>query len=166
MNDSKNDPIRIRDFPSCTSNPFSKSHTGEDDNIKLSHLVKDSGKVLKEISRKEKMSQKQAMDLFYEYMQKNMGLTKGGITMFEFIYKQVQDGIHYDADHGTLKIDDKRCKRQCKYKSIQSVFNGLSELLRKGMLARSKSSWVYFVNMNFFVKPDMIVFTESITIEK
>ena len=83
------------------------------------------------------------------------GLSNAGIrvlTYFMSILKPNSNEVIFDRD---------KCKDACDYKTVKSVYKGLTELIDSGIIARSWTDSVYFINPLIFYNGDRCVFANE-----
>jgi hypothetical protein len=109
------------------------------------------------------INKKQAIDLMSNTIKEKLGITKGGINMFKYLFSLFREVSLNASDEEcsmTLKVIFEDCRDAIGYNSTQSVWNGLAELLDKDIIARSAVPGVYFLNPNFFLLTETIIVTE------
>lgn len=150
----------IRDFPFERRNPFLKGqYLTEDKSVSVDTIV-GGGKNTKSVTRYSKITKLDALDIFCEAMKEKLHINRAGVVLFKYIYNLVQEKMWFDEDDFALYIDMEDCQVSCKYTSMQSVWNGLAELLKNNIIARSGQIGTYFLNPNFFQKADTLIVTE------
>ncbi len=70
-------------------------------------------------------------------------LSKTGLRMYNYIYH-----FSYRKD-GILYFDKKEAKFELNFRESKSIYNGINELLNKGILARRKSNEEFYYNPKY-----------------
>ncbi len=156
----------IRDFPVNRTNPFKEGKFfNENKSLTLDIAAGGKSQVQQTVTHHQKISSEDALDMFGETLKSKLGVTRGGVTLFKFLYQQVQAGKIINDDGYQIDVDFKNCMIECGYQSTQSVFNGLAELLDLDIIARSGNTGMYFLNTNFFIPANSLIITEYLKIE-
>lgn len=103
----------------------------------------------------EEVDNTRFVKLFLAGVKQAAGLSKAGLTVFELVYKQLQENPGEDeiklnsyiaSDYGI---------------TIRTYHRGLRELLEKEFLYRSPSDGVFFVNIRFMFNGDRLAFVKG-----
>ncbi len=158
----------LTNFPTNTVNPFvGKQFMNEVKSVSVMATDETEGeKITKTVTRYQKITKNESLTKFCDAIKKNLDITSGGIKTFRYLYDQVQQGKGLNAESISLDVDKHDCMKKAKYTSIQSVFNGINELLEKEIIAKSGKINVYFMNPNFFRPQDFLIITEYYRLEK
>lgn len=148
---------RLSLFPQNTKNPFLKQailevdrhivhkwkNTAGSDQKAISLVIDpDSGEIVGQTTfmRQIEVDEDKFTKLYLTQFQVFFDLTTAGIRVFGYVMtcmKPKNDMIYFDRDE---------CMEYTKYKSVESVYRGLTELLNAGIIARGKNDNVYFIN--------------------
>jgi hypothetical protein len=82
-------------------------------------------------------------------------LTTQSIRVFGYIMTKLmpkQDYFFFDLEE---------CMQYAKYKSAQSVYNGLSDLISSEIIARGKKDYIYYINPMVFFNGDRVTFAKT-----
>ncbi len=167
----------IRDYPVSKTTPFWSSENEIDltkDRIYKDYLTKDRAlsvrimpnnddKTSKTVTGIHKINKEQALELISNILKEKLNVTKGGVNMFKYLFKNIKADGQSDM---TFKVNFDSCRDAIGYTSTQSVWNGLAELLDKNIIARSTGRGLYFLNPNFFLLTETIVVTEFYKLKK
>lgn len=153
----------IRDFPVNKISPFGKSfHTADGNSFSVNISPKDDeNSFSRSLTGIHFITKKQAVDLIGEVLKDKLGITRGAVNVFKYLYEKLENSDGLTEDLGmNIKVDFDECKDACGYTSTQSVWYALAELLDKDIIARSLVPAVYFLNQNFFQPAETIVVSE------
>ena len=148
---------RLSSFPQNTENPFLKQavqevdkhvvhkwkNTAGSDKKAISLVVDpDSGQVIGQTTfmRQIEVDEDKFTKLYLTQFRSFFDLTTAGIRVFGYIMtcmKPKNDMVYFDRDD---------CIAYTNYKSVESIYRGLTELLKAGIIARGKNDNIYFVN--------------------
>ena len=148
---------RLSSFPQNTKNPFLKQaiqevdrhivhkwkNTAGSDQKAISLVIDpDSGEIVGQTTfmRQIEVDEDKFTKLYLTQFQVFFDLTTAGIRVFGYVMtcmKPKNDMIYFDRDE---------CMEYTKYKSVESVYRGLTELLMAGIIARAKNDNFYFIN--------------------
>ena len=148
---------RLSLFPQNTKNPFLKQailevdrhivhkwkNTAGSDQKAISLVIDpDSGEIVGQTTfmRQIEVDEDKFTKLYLTQFQAFFDLTTAGIRVFGYVMtcmKPKNDMIYFDRDE---------CMEYTKYKSVESVYRGLTELLMAGIIARAKNDNFYFIN--------------------
>lgn len=148
---------RLSSFPQNTKNPFLKQaiqevdrhivhkwkNTAGSDQKAISLVIDpDSGEIVGQTTfmRQIEVDEDKFTKLYLTQFQAFFDLTTAGIRVFGYVMtcmKPKNDMIYFDRDE---------CMEYTKYKSVESVYRGLTELLMAGIIARAKNDNFYFIN--------------------
>jgi len=153
----------IRDFPVNKVSPFGKSvHVAEGNSFSVNISPKDDETSFsRSLTGIHYITKKQAIDVIGDVLKDKLGITKGSVNVFKYLYEKLENSDGLTEDLGmNIKVDFDDCKDACGYTSTQSVWYALAELLDKDIIARSLVPAVYFLNPNFFQPAETIVVSE------
>lgn len=153
----------IRDFPVNKVSPFGKSiYTNEGNSFSVIISPKDDETSFsRSLTGIQYITKKQALDLIADVLKDKLGITRGAVNVFKYLYDKLENSDGLTEDLGmNIKVDFDDCKDVCGYTSTQSVWYALAELLDKDIIARSLVPAVYFLNPNFFQPAETIVVSE------
>lgn len=148
--------------PAQPANPFMGQQYVSKDNVASVHTTdkRKGKKVTQTVTHYGKISKEEALELFCNAIKKELDMTGGGVKTFRYLYSKVQASDGLNAANLSLYVDKADCMKEADYTSIQSVFNGVNELIDKGIIAKSGKMNVYFINPNFFRPADFLIITE------
>lgn len=164
----------IRDYDTNKTNPFEPSkkkkkgpakkkkdtisdYLSDDKTLAVSLAGKTGSR--KNLTGIHKVSEEESLDLIGDVLKEKLGLTKGGVNMFKYIFNNLEEKRSGGVSM-VFKVDFDHCKEQVGWTASQSVWYGLAELLDKSIIARSETPGAYFLNPNFFLPTDTIVIAE------
>lgn len=148
---------RLSKYPINKENPFLKqaveqvekavirkwkNTAGSDAKAILSVVDNDTAEIVGQTTfmRKIEVDEDQFAKLYLSQFQAFFDLTTAGIRVFGYIMtcmKPRKDMILFDREE---------CLEYTKYKGVESVYRGLTELLKAGIIARGKTDNLYFIN--------------------
>lgn len=167
----KKGDLSIKTFPTNKENPFLKQAIEEIDH----HVVKkwqnststskkailtavdNDGEPVGYTSfvRQIKVDDDKFTKLYLAQFEAFFELSQAGIRVFGYIMtcmKPRKDMIAFSI---------KDCMEYTKYKSRATVYKGLTELLRGGIIARGKEDWQYFINPLIMWNGDRVTFVND-----
>jgi len=100
----------------------------------------------------EEVDQERFVKLFLAGVKQVAELKKPGLAIFELVYKALRD--HPGEDTVRLAFSETQMKRS-------TFYNGLRELLEKGVLYRSPWDGVFFVNIRYMFNGDRLAFVKA-----
>ena len=100
----------------------------------------------------EEVDQERFVKLFLAGVKQVAELKKPGLAVFELVYKALRD--HPGEDTVRLAFSETEMKRS-------TFYNGLRELLEKGVLYRSPWDGVFFVNIRYMFNGDRLAFVKA-----
>lgn len=154
-----------KNYPVNSVNPFmTLQFLTKDESVIVMASKKKQGVIIQNVTHHHKVSKEECLDLFCAAIKEKLELTSGGVRTFRYLYGQVQESIGLSAKNLSLFVDKADCMDKARYTSIQSVFNGINELLEAGIIAKSGKINVYFINPNFFRPADCLIITEHYTV--
>ena len=159
MSDEAKTTKTIRDYEINQTNPFdpaSSNYLSKDKALAVS--IDDSNS--RSLTGIHKISKDEALDLIGDVLKEKLGITKGGVLVFKYLFSNLEKEESSEEYSMTFKVDFDHCKDEIGWASTQSVWYGLAELLDKAIVARSGVPGVYFLNPNFFLPKDTIVISE------
>ncbi len=153
----------IREYPINRKSPFGtpkkpKNYLTQDKNLCVNIIPNKKKSNSRNLTGIHKLNKDQAVELMGDILKDKLEITKGGINMFKYLFTQLEKSD--DEYNMTFKVDFTKSRDDIGYKSTQSVWYALAELLDKNIIARSAVPGVYFLNPNFFLPTDSIVVTE------
>lgn len=164
--------LMLRDFPTNTENPFLRDSVNEIEK----HIVKkwrnasstdkravlvatnpETGEILGHTTfmRQVDVDEEQFTKLFLAQFEAFFDLTKAGIRVFGYVMKCLRpriDMIYFDKDE---------CMQYTQYTSLDSIYRGITELIKAGILARSKSDSMYYINPLIVWNGDRVTFVHD-----
>jgi hypothetical protein len=105
----------------------------------------------------EEVDNAKFVKMFLEGIKQASGLSKAGLSVFELVYRQIQDAPNTDKVElsfymAAKKIDDL---------TERTYQRGLRELLDREFLFRSPSDGVFFVNIMYMFNGDRLAFVKG-----
>jgi len=94
--------------------------------------------------------------VYLKNMQMFLDLTPAGNKMFWYVFSRIKP----NQDYFLFDLTD--CKQFTKYKSKVQIVKGLTNLIEKGVIARSTKSYMYFFNPAFIFNGDRVNFVKQI----
>ena len=159
----------IRDYPIFKFSPFTKDTYLTDDNSFSVSVVPQKNKnegTLRKLTGIHIIDKKDSIELIGNILKDKLNLTKCGIIIFKYLFEIYKKELKKsDDEHMTIKVNFDNCRDTCGYASTVSVWQGLTELLDKGIIARSGVPAVYYINPVFFNPTDTIALTEYYKIQ-
>lgn len=163
---------RLSSFPQNIENPFLKqavqevdkkvvhkwkNTAGSDKKAILAVVNPDSGEIMGQTTfmRQIEVDEDKFTKLYLGQFQLFFDLTTAGIRVFGYIMtcmKPKNDMVYFDRDD---------CIAYTKYKSVESVYRGLTELLKAGIIARGKNDNIYFINPLIIWNGDRVRFVNE-----
>lgn len=95
--------------------------------------------------------------MFLAGIKQAAGLSKAGLTMFELVYRQVQDNTGNDQVQLSLVL----AQEQIEGLTRRTYNRGLRELLDKGFLFCSPVEGVFFINVKYMFNGDRLAFVKA-----
>lgn len=95
--------------------------------------------------------------VFGGFMREKYGLNKSGLKVLELYFWQK---IKKDSDLVDFSLID--CKKICGFKTAQSVYDGLAQLLEKEFIARTEQHHRYYINPMMFFNGNRIILVKEI----
>jgi len=162
---------KLTDFPVNTENPFLRDSVEEiekhivkkwknasstDKRAVLTACNPDTGEILGHTTfmRQIEVDEEQFTKLFLAQFEAFFDLTQAGIRVFGYVMKCMrprQDVIWFDKDD---------CMDYTKY-SLTTIYRGLTELVNAGIIARSKSDTLYYINPLIAWNGDRVTFVHD-----
>ena len=105
----------------------------------------------------EEVDDTRFVKLFLAGVKQAAGLTKSGLTLFEIVYKQLQETPGADE----VKLNYYAVSEEVKGLTERTYQRGLKELLDKEFLFRSPSDGVFFVNIRYMFNGDRLAFVKG-----
>jgi hypothetical protein len=146
MNDKKS----IKSFDVFKENPAHPMGMGRRsrNNKKLSetHHLPDGTNREHSISEVENfyVDSREKVSVYREWIHKEFDLSKNALNVLRFIL------LNLDEECDEIKLSPTLVARECKYKNIPPIINGIIELLDAGLLFRKQSKDpIYFINVNY-----------------
>ena len=131
------------DIPVYRNNPSISKYTNS-----LKSNAEKSG----DVYEWEEVDQERFVKLFLAGVKQVAELKKPGLAIFELVYKALRD--HPGEDTVRLAFSETEMKRS-------TFYNGLRELLEKGVLYRSPWDGVFFVNIRYMFNGDRLAFVKA-----
>lgn len=171
MAKSKNQLTKLTDFPINTENPFLRDSVEEiekhivrkwrnssstDKRAVLVATNPETGEILGHTTfmRQVDVDEEKFTKLFLAQFEAFFDLTQAGIRVFGYVMtclRPKQDVIWFDRDD---------CMKYTNY-SITSIYRGLTELINAGIIARSKSDTLYYINPLIAWNGDRVTFVHD-----
>lgn len=170
MNNIENgkDAAKLTDFPRHKENPF----IGELLNIKKKNriigvaqdkLVVDT--VTGELENvaftaiKKEVDREEFIKIYQSSLREFFELNKATLKVLGHLMSvtQYNDRIFFELDD---------CKEYTGYRSTETIFKGLRELVDRGIIAKSLHSSVYFINPKVFYKGDRLLIIKEYRVRK
>lgn len=157
----------IRSFPKYDINPFldgiipnTKGKT-----VGMSKKPIDVGDANGEtafIYLKKEVDKERFMKIYIEQMRMLFDLSSGALKVFGYIC----ESLPINGDRIIFDIEE--AKKYTGYTTDKTIFSAKTELLNKGFLARTKTSNVYYINLNVYFNGDRLVVINdyNVTLEK
>lgn len=105
----------------------------------------------------EEVDKERFVKLYLGGLKQASGLTKAGLSVFEFVYHQLRD------NHGKDFVLLDAISANMEERSYQ---RGLRDLLKKEFLFRSTNPGLFFVNIRFMFNGDRLAFIKGYTLQK
>ncbi len=80
------------------------------------------------------------------------GLSKGA----QLVLRYICDSLIPKADYVFINIE--KCREYCEYKTRQSVYNSLEDLLKAEIIARTDDTYRYWINPSVLFNGDRMIF--------
>jgi hypothetical protein len=114
----------------------------------LQSTDKDTGEVSGEdilfIGIQKRVDQEEFVKIYRAQIQVIFELSRTGMKVFGYF----MSAARINEDTVLFILDD--CLKYCKFKSKQSAYDGLAELLKNEFIARAKTPNLYFINPKIF----------------
>lgn len=163
---------RISKFPTNRENPFLKQAVEEvdrqivkkwrgasfSDRKAISAVMdEETGEIVGHTSfmRQIEVDETQFTKLYLTQFQSFFDLTTAGIRVFGYIMTCMQ------PRKDMIVFDREDCMAYCKYKAVESIYRGLTELLKAGIIARGKNDNFYFINPLIVWNGDRVTFVNQ-----
>jgi len=105
----------------------------------------------------EEVDNTKFVKLFLAGVKQAAGLSKSGLTLFEIVYKEIQQRVSEDK----VMLSFYMASEQVEGLTDRTYRRGLRELLDKEFLFRSPSEGVFFVNIRFMFNGDRLAFVKG-----
>lgn len=102
----------------------------------------------------EEVDETRFVKLFLEGMKKAAGLSRAGLSVFELVYRQVQNKPNTDEVQLSFYIASQHIKDLTE----RTYQRGLRELLEREFLFRSPADGVFFINIRYMFNGDRLAF--------
>jgi hypothetical protein len=102
----------------------------------------------------EEVDETRFVKLFLDGMKQAAGLSKAGLSIFELIYRQVQDNPNNDK----VELSFYAAANKIDGLNERTYQRGLRELLEREFLFRSPTEGVFFVNIRYMFNGDRLAF--------
>lgn len=154
---AKTSENRLSSFPMNKENPFLKQAVQEvnrsvvrkwkntaGSDAKAISLVVDpeSGEMVGQTTfmRRIEVDEDKFTKLYLDQFQAFFDLTTAGIRVFGYIMTCMR------PRNDMILFDREQCQEYTHYKAVESVYKGLTELVKAGIIARGSSDNLYFIN--------------------
>jgi hypothetical protein len=152
----------IRDYPKNEENPFMdqvmmhiKEKNAKIGNLRSPGTYIDNDGVEHQTSNaiytRKMVDSQQFVKLYTGNIKVMFDLTKTGIRIFGYFLAKAT------KSNEKAYFNQAECMDFCSYTSKKTVYNGLSELLDKGIIARTENSNEYFINPALFFNGDRMI---------
>ena len=180
VDDSKNseyfdiikDVEKYSDVPAVNHNPFvasainnvtiKKKFDGTVQGYGKGNLVNDETGEVVEVHtfRKGKEVDSNAFKKIFNSRLKDIfNLSKTGITVFGYFIHALQSPVNVNRD--CIYIDVDEAMSWCEYNSNVSVYNGLTELIKEGLIAKSHMRNMFYIDPNAIFNGNRLVIYEE-----
>jgi len=166
----------FKDAPSMGFNPFitNLSNVIEMKNVvkgsvnkvgKASIIDRETGEITdadenRVFVRKEYVDNDKFVKIFQRNIKEMFSLTHPGIKVFGFFLDQMQKA---EKDTDFVYFDLQACMEFCEYSTHRQVYLGLTELIKKGFVAKTERHPFFYINPDYsFNGKRIIVFEEYI----
>lgn len=105
----------------------------------------------------EEVDNTRFVKMFLDGIKQAAGLSKAGLTVFELVYREVQQNPGVDE----IKLNFYSASKQIPSLTDRTYRRGLRELLEKEFLFRSPSDGVFFVNIRYMFNGDRLAFVKG-----
>lgn len=105
----------------------------------------------------EEVDNTRFVKLFLEGVKQAAGLSKAGLSVFELIYRQVQDTPNTDK----VELNFYLAAKKIDGLTERTYQRGVRELLDREFLFRSPSDGVFFVNIRYMFNGDRLAFVKG-----
>lgn len=105
----------------------------------------------------EEVDDTRFVKLFLEGVKQAAGLTKSGLTLFEIVYKELQE---HPGEH-EVRLGYYNASEQAPGLTERTYQRGLKELLEKSFLFRSPIEGIFFVNIRYMFNGDRLAFVKG-----
>ena len=102
----------------------------------------------------EEVDETRFVKLFLDGMKSAAGLSKAGLSVFELVYRQVQDKPNNDK----VELSFYLASQHIQDLTDRTYRRGLRELLEREFLYRSPTDGVFFVNIRYMFNGDRLAF--------
>jgi len=149
----------IHEHPKNTRNPFisnlliPKKKTSQyigvlDDKVILDKRTDEEETLV--IGTSKTVDKEQFVKVYISQIELLFGLTKTALKVLSYIWDKQKFG-------DTVIVDSNDCKNVVGFKSLTSVFTGITELLNADIIAKGEVANVYFTNPAVFYKGDRLL---------
>lgn len=166
----------VRSFPTYNINPFldNLNVTSEDKKVIVQPSIRTENSCDIIVFHKEH----DIFGKFNKVLEEKFNLTSCAVGVLSYLRQQFfikqriskvnkekskeeDNELLTNIDEYLINIDCTDCMNYMGYSSVQSVFNGLSELLDVQFIARSHNNNVYHLNPNIFLPIENLSITEN-----
>lgn len=111
------------------------------------------------IGIKKEVEKEEFVKIFQSSLQELFGLNKATLKVLSYFMSvtEFNDKIIFDLE---------QCKTYINYKSTQTIFKGLRELVDRGIIAKSIHTSIYFINPTIFYKGDRLTIIKQYHLKK
>lgn len=102
--------------------------------------------------RQRKVDSEKFTKIYTEFFKAFFDLTQAGIRVFGYIMQSMK------PSKDTVVFSYSDCMKYTGYKAKGSVYKGIAELLRGGIIARTKEEWLFFINPQIIWNGDRVSF--------
>lgn len=155
-NENKEKVNGIRSFPKYDINPFLEGiiPNTKGKTVGMSKKPIDVGEATGEeafIYLRKEVDKERFMKIYIEQMRMLFDLSSKSLKVFGYIC----ESLPINGDRIIFDIEE--AKKYTGYTTDKSIFLAKTELLEKGFLARTKTSNVYYINLNVYFNGDRLV---------
>ena len=111
------------------------------------------------MAKRTKIDRAQFVKLYTSTIRGWFDLSKTAMKVFSYVAVTTKP----NQDHFVLVLED--CMEFTGYKTRKSILQGLAELIDNNIIARSKTSFIYYINPSFFFNGDRLTLLEQYEVE-
>jgi hypothetical protein len=121
-------------------------------------VIDGAGEVLGQgVGELEEVDDARFVKLFLEGFKQTAGMSKSGLTVFEVVYRQIQDTPNSDK----VVLSFYTASEKIEGLTERTYHRGLRELLDREFLYRSPVDGVFFVNIRYMFNGDRLAFVKG-----